>query len=118
MESLDAAGKLRERILRLTPEQKIKRRNLPVVDDTEVRGQVIDGVAQLQQLLVEQHADDFAEGFSAAMLSFALGRPLSYHEDEAVSQLAEQFRASDYKMAALIEAIILRPEFRHPLFAE
>lgn len=114
MESLDATGKFRERILRLTPEQKVKRRNLPVVDEAEVRGQAVDGVVELQQLLRGEHEADFARGFSASMLSFALGRPLSYQEDEAVAQLAEEFAANDFRMAKLIEAVVRRPEFQNP----
>ncbi len=48
------------------------------------------------------------------MLSFALGRPLSYQEDDAVGGLADHFEKNDHRMADLIEAIVLRPEFRHP----
>ena len=114
MESLDATGKFRERILRLTPDQKVKRRSLPVVDEAEVRGQAVAGMDQFRQMLRERHADDFARGFSASMLSFALGRPLSYQEDKAVAELAEHFKKSDHRMADLVEAIVLRPAFRGP----
>jgi hypothetical protein len=114
MESLDAAGKFREKILRLTPDRKIKRRSLRVVDETEVRGSPVHGMNELQNLLRQKHAKDFARGFSASMLSFALGRPLSYVEDKAVTRLAKQFAGSDYRMAKLIDEIVRLPEFRHP----
>ena len=106
MESLDAAGKFREKILRLTPDHKIKRRILKVVDETELRGSLVQGMNELQNLLRQKHAKDFARGFSASMLSFALGRPLSYVEDEAVARLAKQFAASDYRMPKLIDEIV------------
>ena len=64
--------------------------------------------------LRERHAEDFARGFTASMFSFALGRELSYREDDAVAALAERFEATDYRMAGLVEAIVLSPEFRHP----
>jgi len=114
MESLDAAGKFRDKILRLTPEHKIKRRSLRVIDETEVRGSPVKGMNELQKLLRDKHAKDFSRGFSSSMLSFALGRPLSYQEDKAVSHLAGQFAGSDYRMAELIEEIVRLPEFRHP----
>ena len=114
MESLDAAGKFRDKILRLTPEHKIKKRSLRVIDETEVRGSPVKGMAELQKLLREKHAKDFAQGFSSSMLSFALGRPLSYVEDKAVDHLTEQFADDDYRMAKLIEEIVRLPEFRHP----
>jgi DNA-directed RNA polymerase subunit F len=48
------------------------------------------------------------------MLSFALGRPLSYKEDEAVAYLARQFAYDDYQISQLIEEIVRLPEFKHP----
>ena len=114
MESLDAAGKFRDKILRLTPEHKIKKRSLRVIDDTEVRGSPIKGMSELQTLLRKKHAADFARGFSSSMLSFALGRPLSYKEDEAVAYLARQFAYDDYQISQLIEEIVRLPEFKHP----
>jgi hypothetical protein len=114
MESLDAAGKFRDKILRLTPEHKIKKRSLRVIDETEVRGSSVKGMVELQKLLREKHAKDFARGFSASMLSFALGRPLSYQEDKALAQLTKDFEKSDYRMASLIDEIVRHPAFRHP----
>jgi hypothetical protein len=114
MESLDAAGKFRDKILRLTPEHKIKKRSLRVIDETEVRGSSVKGMVELQKLLREKHAKDFARGFSASMLSFALGRPLSYQEDKTLAQLTKDFEKSDYRMASLIDEIVRLPAFRHP----
>ena len=114
MESLDAAGKFRDKILRLTPEHKIKKRSLRVIDETEVRGSSVKGMVELQKLLREKHAKDFASGFSASMLSFALGRPLSYQEDKALAHLTSEFEKIDYRMASLIDEIVRLPAFRHP----
>ncbi|MBT6850205.1 MAG: DUF1585 domain-containing protein, partial [Opitutae bacterium] len=72
------------------------------------------GMSELQKLLREKHAKDFASGFSASMLSFALGRPLSYKEDESLAYLARQFADSDYRMSQLIDEIVRLPAFRHP----
>jgi hypothetical protein len=118
MEAYGATGLPRERILRLSPEAKVKKRSLPVVDQAEIRGQAVAGMDALQRLLMEQHADDFARGFSASLFSYALGRPLSYREDAALAALAAHFKQHDYRMDELIEAIVLRPEFRHPHGAE
>ena len=114
MESLDAAGKFRDKILRLTPDQKVKKRILKVVEETEARGSPIKGMSELQKLLREKHAKDFARGFSSSMLSFALGRPLSYKEDEAVAYLARKFAEDDYQMSQLIDEIVRLHAFRHP----
>ncbi|MEO1998786.1 MAG: DUF1588 domain-containing protein [Planctomycetaceae bacterium] len=114
MESFDAAGQFRTKIVRLTPDQNRKRWNLPVTNRTEIRGQAVTGMTELRTLLRSSHTDEFARGFSRSMLSFALGRRLSYREDDAVGALATQFKEHRYRMAALIKAIVVRPEFRHP----
>ena len=114
MESYDATGKLRDKVLRLTPDHKIKRRILRVFDESEARGSPVHGMKELQTLLREKHAKDFAWGFSSSMLSFALGRPLSYKEDEEVAYLARQFAEGDYQMSQLIDEIVRLPAFRHP----
>ena len=114
MESYDAAGKLRDKVLRLTPDHKVKRRVLGVFDESEARGSPVHGMKELQKLLREKHAKDFARGFTASMLSFALGRPLSYQEDKALAHLTSEFEKSDYRMARLIDEIVRLPAFRHP----
>jgi hypothetical protein len=114
MESYDATGKLREKVLRLTPDQKVKRRILKVSDESNARGSSVKGMKELQQLLREKHAKDFARGFSSSMLSFALGRPLSYKEDKTLVRLSNEFEKSDYRMASLIDEIVRLPTFRHP----
>jgi len=114
MESYDAAGKLRDKVLRLTPDQKVKRRIMKVFDESEARGSQVKGMKELQELLREKHAKDFARGFSSSMLSFALGRPLSYQEDKALAHLTSEFEKNDYRMASLIDEIVRLPAFRHP----
>jgi hypothetical protein len=114
MESYDATGKFREKVLRLTPDQKVKRRILGVFNESEARGSPVHGMKELQKLLREKHTKDFARGFSSSMLSFALGRPLSYQEDKALAHLAKEFEKGDYRMAQLIDEIVRLPAFRHP----
>ena len=114
MESLGATGLPREKILRLIPGKKVSRKYHPVTDEAEIRGDSVHGMEALKKLLREKHAGDFARGFSGSIFSFALGRPLGYREDAAIDQLAKEFKESDYRLTALIQSIVLRPEFRHP----
>jgi hypothetical protein len=113
MEAYDATGKVREKILRILPDGN-KRLQLPVVAHAEIRGKSIAGMDDLKKLLRESCAAEFAQGFSASMLSFALGRPLTYHEDEIVKSITTRFQESGHRMAELIKAIVVHPEFRHP----
>ena len=114
MESLGATGLPREKILRIIPGGKVSRKYHKVEDETDIRGESVQGIAGLQKLLREKHADDFARGFSSSVFSFALGRPMGYREDTAVDELSAGFKQGGYRLPALIESIVLRPEFRHP----
>ncbi len=114
MESFGATGLPRDKILRIVTGQKTTRKNHPLQDAAEIRGQTVKGMANLKKLLREEHAEDFARGFSKSLFSFALGRPMGYREDAAIDELAKGFTESGYLMPALIHAIVLRPEFRHP----
>ncbi len=113
MEHYDATGKFRKKILRIIPETR-KRLKLPVIAKTKIRSQSISSMSDLQKLLRDSCADEFSRGFSGSMLSFALGRPLTYREDKIVESIAKEFSENDHRMAHLIQAIVLHPEFRHP----
>ena len=112
LEGFDATGRSRNRVLRLTPELQRKRSSRPVENTTEIRGAAVSGSDELQKLLRDQYASEFARSFSGLIYSWALGRPLDYRDTAAVDELTEQFVAADYRLPQLIRAVILRPEFR------
>ena len=74
----------------------------------------VAGMSQLQQRLRADFSASFARGFSATMLSTALGRPLTYRDHDAIESVSQSFRQHDHRMSALIAAIVLHPLFRHP----
>jgi len=112
LEEFDATGKFRSRILRIAEGKH--RLQLPVVATTEIRQFPVSGGDALRRYLLASRRDDFARGFSACILSFALGRPLNYQDDDMVTQVAAQFKAGDYRLEALLKAIVTHPGFRHP----
>ncbi|MCA9179319.1 MAG: DUF1592 domain-containing protein [Planctomycetales bacterium] len=113
MEAYDATGKTRDRILKILPDGK-RRLRLPVESQAEIRGAEVAGMSQLQQRLRADFSASFARGFSATMLSTALGRPLTYRDHDAIESVSQSFRQHDHRMSALIAAIVLHPLFRHP----
>lgn len=112
LEEFDATGKFRSKILRIAGGKQ--RLSIPVAAATEIRQRPISGSDALREYLRNSCEEEFARGFTASMLSFALGRPLIYKEDAIVTQVAQQFKASDYQMRALLKAIVTHPQFRHP----
>jgi hypothetical protein len=106
MEGFDATGKLRSQILRVIedPEQRLQ---LPVESSVELSGNTVQGMNGLKQLMRQKHAGDFAESFSRAMLSFALGRPLNYHDDEQLQRVTSHFAKHDHRLDELVKAIVI-----------
>ena len=113
MEGYDAVGMPRTEILRIA-EQKRSRKKLPVVHTVEIDGQPLEGMAELKKFLRANHADTFSNAFSRHMLSYALGREVSYREEDALASISQQFTKGDHRMRGLIKAIVTSPQFRQP----
>ena len=62
---------------------------------------------ELKAYLLSNRKDEFAENVVRRMLSYALGRSLEFSDDEMVQQLTSSFQANDYRLASLIEEIVL-----------
>ncbi|MFT5129678.1 MAG: hypothetical protein ACI8W8_003303, partial [Rhodothermales bacterium] len=94
MESFDAIGLKRDKILRIGK----RRLKLPVVDAVEVDGKSLAGMSPLKAYLRADRSTDFAYGFSRHMLSYALGRQLSYRDEATVRELQAVFEQDGLKM--------------------
>ena len=111
MEGFDAVGLPRENILRIHTQNNGKQM-LPVVKDVEIDGQTIDGMNALKNYLIQHCSEDFARSFTRHMLSYALGRTLSYRDDQEIVALQTTFRNDDHRMRTLIKAIVTGPLFK------
>jgi len=101
MEGFDAVGLPRTKIVKAGP----------VLKDVAIAGHAVNGLLPLKQHLLKKHRDDFSRGFTQHMLSYALGRPLTYRDDQQITNLQAAFRNSGYQMRSLIHAIAASPEF-------
>ena len=105
MEGFDATGKPRLKILKIIEDPK-KRLELPVESSTIISGIPIQGMSDLKNVMRQNHAYDFARSFSKSMLSFALGRPLNYRNDEQLEHVTSHFREHDHRLDELVKAIV------------
>lgn len=105
MEGFDATGKPRQRILKIVEEPN-QRLQLPVDSTTKIDGHAVHGMDDLKILLREKYTEDFARSFSSALMSFAIGRPLTYRDDDQLSEVTEHFQQHGYRMDELIKAIV------------
>ena len=84
----------------------------PVVKKVVIDKQEIDGLLPLKQFLLKRRHEEFAYGFTRHMLSYALGRPLTFRDERSVLALQSEFKESGYKMRSLIKAIVTSNLFR------
>ena len=74
-------------------------------------GESFDGPAQLKQVLLKSQ-DQFVENLSRKLLTYAIGRGIEPFDRPTIKHLTEQVHNHDYRMSALIEAIVLSDSFR------
>ncbi len=84
----------------------------PIVKTVVIDEQEIDGLLPLKQFLLEHRHPQFTEGFTRHMLSYALGRPLTFRDEQTVLVLHSRFTESGYNIRSLIKAIVTSNVFR------
>jgi hypothetical protein len=85
----------------------------PVVKKVVIDEQEIDGLLPLKRFLLKHRHKQFAYGFTRHMLSYSLGRRLTFRDEKTVLALQKKFKESGYNMRSLIKAIVISNVFRH-----
>ena len=94
------------------PRSSIKKAG-PVVKKVSIDEQEIDGLLPLKKFLLEHRHKQFTYGFTRHMLSYALGRPITFRDEQTVLAMQSDFEESGYKMRSLIKALVTSGVFRH-----
>jgi mono/diheme cytochrome c family protein len=83
------------------------------VDATSVlfNKQSLAGMDGLKRYLLADRQDQFARAMVHKLLTFALGRPLSFSDRADIDSLTEQFRKQDDHLGNLITLIVASPLF-------
>jgi hypothetical protein len=108
MEHYGADGLWRDRILRKEKVGKQFEDRYLEVDASSIlpRGRGVSGLEDLKKYLVEHEHERFARAVTSKLLVYALGRSLTIADSPAVDTLTEEFIATDYRLASLIDAIV------------
>ena len=85
----------------------------PVVKKVVIDEHEIDGLLSLKQFLLKHGHEQFAYGFTRHMLSYALGRPLTFRDERIVRALQSEFEESGYSMRTLIKSIVTSTVYQH-----
>ena len=75
-------------------------------------GSEFDGPGGLKKLLLAQHRDEFVQTIVEKLLTYALGRGLEARDRPTVRMIARQAAADDYRMSALVTAIVESAPFQ------
>jgi len=75
-------------------------------------GAQFNGPAGLKKLLLASYRDDFVATVTEKLLTYALGRGLEYYDQPAVRSIARQAARDNYRMSALITAVVQSTPFQ------
>ncbi len=101
-ENYDALGRWREEV-----------NGQPVDASSQLANQqTLAGMDGLKRLLLEQRQDQFAAALVHKLLTYALGRPLSFADRADVEMIAATVRQQGDGLATLLEAIVTSDRFR------
>jgi hypothetical protein len=62
--------------------------------------------------LVAARSDDFARGFSAALLEYALGRPVGFQDEPLIDAMLQQAKAKDLAIREFVHALVASQAFQ------
>lgn len=74
-------------------------------------GTPIDGVAGLRAFILK-HQDRYVHTFVSKMLTYALGRQLTYRDEPAVRRIVRDAAPSGYRWSAIVRGIVSSTPFR------
>src|SRR5207302_11284109 len=75
-------------------------------------GAVFEGPAGLKKILLSRRRDDFVATAAGKLLIYALGRGLEHYDMPAVRAIARDAAKDDYRMSALIAAVVNSTPFQ------
>lgn len=74
-------------------------------------GTSITGVPEIKRYLLKQQKDQVVLSVIKHLYAYALGKEVSFHDEDALQQILEITKENDYQMQALIKAIVNSPAF-------
>jgi len=117
LENFDAAGQWRTR----DTYQVIDEMGKPVKGASKTweieaagqlhRGPVFQNYFELRDIIASR-ADNFAKGFSAALIEYALGRPVGFRDEPLIGDMLAAAKREDLGARAFVHALVASKEFQ------
>lgn len=71
----------------------------------------IDGVDAMKSYIVDSQRDAFTRSLIEHLMAYALGRDMSFADDEAIDEIVAYVAEQDYKFQAVVEGVVTSPLF-------
>jgi hypothetical protein len=119
LENFDAAGRWRTEehayrtdwVVKGGPVGKVVKASFPIEPAGAFhRGPAFRDYFELRQRIAER-GDDFLRGLVTALYAYALGRPASFADGEAIDALVAGARADGGRLGSLVRRLVATPEF-------
>ena len=117
LENFTAAGKWRSKEHRYTKNRKGQmvpsRKGTPI----DISGQLHDGPAfadffVLRELIATKHQEDFARGFTEALVEYGLGRPFGFTDEDLANEILVASKDRQYAVSEFIHALVQSKSFQ------
>ena len=106
LENFNAAGKWREK------EGRGKRTHRIDASGAFHKGPAFADFFELRELIATEHEEDFARGFTEALIEYGLGRPFGFTDEDLANQILAAAKDEQYSAAAFIHALVLSKPFQ------
>ncbi|MCP4458297.1 MAG: DUF1585 domain-containing protein, partial [Cytophagales bacterium] len=82
----------------------------------DVSGQIYKGAAfkdffELRDRIYDKK-DNFARGFTEALIEYGLGRPFAFTDEDLVQKILTQAKSKDYSLSEFIHTLVQTNEFQ------
>ena len=117
LENFNAAGKWRSKEYRYTKNRKgnmvPSRTGTPI----DTSGQFHDGPAfadffELRELFATKHQEDFAHGFTEALIEYGLGRPFGFTDEDLALGIMSSAKNKNYALREFVHALVQAKQFQ------
>jgi hypothetical protein len=62
--------------------------------------------------LIHARVDDFARGYSMALIEYALGRSIGFRDEALVEKMTTEAKPQDFALRSFIQTLVRSEEFR------
>ena len=106
MENFTASGKWREK------EGSGKRTHKINPSGKFHNGPAFEDFFELRELIASNHQDDFARGFTEALIEYGLGRPFGFTDEDLAQSVLSSAKAKNYALSEFIHTLVQTKEFQ------